>query len=182
MSWLFSRKGVEHLSKRTIYLVRHAKSSWDDDTLPDRLRPLNKRGHKNAVDMAARMAAHKVKIELMVSSPAKRALTTAHYFAEELGYDAFDISIDERMYFCGTKGMLSVLKDLPQEITKVMLIGHNPDISDLLKMLTGQKFLDPMTTANVAKLQIRLPDWKDIQAHTADLVFLDAPQKPSAVA
>lgn len=170
------------MSKKTIYLVRHAKSSWDDDTLPDRLRPLNKRGHKNAVDMAARMAALKVKIDLMVSSPAKRALTTANYFAEELGYDAFDISIDERMYFCGTKGMINVLKDLPDDLTKVMLVGHNPDISELLKMLTGQKFLDPMTTSNIAKLQMRLPAWKEIQAHTAELAFLEAPQKPSAVA
>lgn len=168
--------------KKTIYLVRHAKSSWNDENLPDRLRPLNKQGHKNAVDMAARMAALKIKVDLMVSSPAKRALTTANYFAEELGYDAFDISVDERMYFCGTKGLVNVLKSLPEDVDKVMLIGHNPDISELLKTLTGNKKLEPMSTSNVAKLQLRLSSWKELQTLNAELIFLETPDKNATVA
>lgn len=165
------------MSKKTLYLVRHAKSSWKDNTLPDRQRPLNKRGHRNAAEMAQRVADRKIRPDLLVSSPATRAQSTAQYFAREMDYPEFDIQIDERLYFCGVKGGLNTLKSLNEEIDSVMLVGHNPDISELVNYLTHSE-LEPFTTCTVAKIKLKLSSWRDIANAEAELKFLDAPNLP----
>ena len=79
---------------KTIYLLRHAKSSWDDSSLSDKQRPLAKRGLQNAPQMGARFAARDEQLEQVISSPAKRAHTTAQLFCEACGFEPRDIVVD----------------------------------------------------------------------------------------
>ncbi len=162
--------------KKYIYLIRHAKSSWKDPELADRERPLNKRGHRNAAEMSARLAHFIKHPDLIISSPAKRSLTTAHYFASELDYPAFDIQVDERLYFCGLKGELKVIKALPETVQSVIIFGHNPDISELLNFLSPEKY-EAMPTCTVAKLKLKQLLWKDIDNACAEIKFIEAPKR-----
>ena len=93
---------------KTLYLVRHAKSSWKDSSLDDRDRPLNKRGRRAAPDMGQRLAAQGHHPELIISSPANRARSTAKKIAEEIGYDPSLIRLDEALYFSGEIGRAHV--------------------------------------------------------------------------
>ena len=83
---------------KTLFLIRHAKSSWDDTALPDKDRPLNDRGKRDAPKMGKRLAKRDVKPDLILSSPAKRALTTAEIIAKKLDYKLKDIVVDDRLY------------------------------------------------------------------------------------
>jgi len=164
------------LRKKTLYLIRHAKSSWKDPELHDRERPLNKRGHRNAADMPARLHDRIGSPELIISSPAKRALTTAQYFANELDYPAVNIRVDKALYFCGIEGYLRILKNVPKEARKIMLFGHNPDISELLDYLSPSEY-EAMPTCAVAKLVIRDHTWRALGPACAEVVFIDAPKR-----
>ena len=97
---------------KTLYLVRHAKSSWKDSSLDDRDRPLNKRGRRTAPDMGQRLAAQGHHPELMISSPANRAHSTAKIIAAEIGYDPSLIHIEEALYFSGVFSMCEVVEAL----------------------------------------------------------------------
>ena len=83
---------------KTLFLVRHAKSSWDDTTLPDKDRPLNERGERDAPKMGKRLAKRDVKTDLILSSPARRALTTAKIIAKSIDYKPKKIVVDDRLY------------------------------------------------------------------------------------
>src|SRR5437899_10475758 len=98
MSGRDSRDRRTGYSMKTLFLVRHAKSSWDDTALPDKDRPLNDRGKRDAPKMGERLAKRDVKPDLILSSPARRALTTAEIIAKKLDYKRKDIVADDRLY------------------------------------------------------------------------------------
>ena len=123
---------------KTLFLVCHAKSSRDDPSLPDRERPLDERGLRDAPAMGKRLAERKIKPDLLVSSPAVRALTTAHLIADELGYARDDIAIDDRLYASSADGLLAVVRVLDNKLGSVMLFGHNPEFTDLAQRLSGE--------------------------------------------
>src|SRR5206468_6352752 len=97
---------------KTIFLIRHAKSSWDDTTLPDKDRPFNDRGKRDAPKMGKRLAKRNVVPNLILSSPAKRALKTAQIIATKLDYKLGDIVVDERLYATGADELLHVIRKL----------------------------------------------------------------------
>src|SRR5215470_8706335 len=112
---------------KTLYLVRHAKSSRDDPSLPDKERPLNKRGRRDAPRMGERLAKRDVKPDLILSSPAVRALATAEIVSRKLGYAIKDIVVDERLYGADPNDLLDVIHELGEKPKRVMLFGHNPE-------------------------------------------------------
>jgi phosphohistidine phosphatase len=160
---------------RYIYLVRHAKSSWKDKLLSDRQRPLNKRGKENAPMMAERLKERDGIPELIVSSPAKRAQMTANTLAAVIGYDSEQITTDERLYFQDMDGILEVIQDTPETANSVMIVGHNPDMTDLLNLLAGH-VTGNMPTCAIATILIK-GKWKDVRLGMADLVDYDFPKK-----
>lgn len=164
------------MPKKMIYLVRHAKSSWKDTTLTDRQRPLNKRGHRNAAELAARMAGYKIRPDLIIASPAKRALTTAQYFATDMDYPGYDIYVEERLYFCGVKGLKFTLQQLDDDINSVMVFGHNPDLSEFSNYLMKDE-IDPLPTCTVVHIESNIPHWNDINEGCASLRRIDYPKK-----
>ena len=123
---------------KTLFLVRHAKSSRDDPSLPDRDRPLDDRGMQDAPKMGKRLAKRDVKPDLLLSSPALRALTTAHLIAEEVGYKRKDIVVDDRLYASSADDLLAVIRALDKKLNRVMLFGHNPEFTDLAHRLSSE--------------------------------------------
>jgi phosphohistidine phosphatase len=160
---------------KTLYLVRHAKSSWKDQSLSDQQRPLNKRGHTSALAMGERLRKHHVEVELLYSSPALRALTTARYLADAINYDHEKIQIDSDIYFSGIDAMLQLVQECDPEINTMMLVGHNPDMTAFLNFLCGYQTSN-MPTCSIATIEFNV-EWKKIAQSDGTLVDYDYPKK-----
>ena len=121
---------------KTIYLLRHAKSSWDDPLLADHDRPLAPRGRKAAARVGAYLARQRPQPELVVCSSATRARQTCDAVTSPLaGWKA--VSVREDLYRADGVDLLAALRGLPDDIETVMMIGHNPAIADLASRLAG---------------------------------------------
>lgn len=120
---------------KTLTLVRHAKSSWKHPGLADLLRPLNRRGKRDAPRMGSRLAAQQIWPQIIVSSPAVRALTTAELMTSELDRQPAEVIIDKRIFRAYSDQLLDVIHDFDASLHHVMLIGHNPGLTDLVERL-----------------------------------------------
>lgn len=161
---------------KTLFLVRHGKSSWDNVTLSDRERPLAERGRRDAEKMSARLARRGVKLDLILSSPATRALATAQVFSRRLRGKHRGILVDERLYANQTEMLLNLLQELNGKLKRVMLVGHNPELAELAEHLSGR--LDQLPTCAVVRLKFDTKDWSDIGTLAPDKVTLKIPKKP----
>src|SRR5690606_5402432 len=115
---------------KTLILVRHAKSSWDDPSMSDFDRPLNERGKNDAPEMAKRLKDRINKIDLFVSSTAKRARRTARFFAEEYGKKKDDILLLQNLYLASAPAFLNCIMDLDDKHATVVMFAHNPGITE----------------------------------------------------
>lgn len=159
---------------KTLYLVRHAKSSWEDDALSDRERPLSKRGEKTAPQMGQRLKAAGVSVQRMISSPATRALSTAQFLASAIGYRRGAISQDAELYFEGADAMLACIQRVDDEIQTLMLVGHNPDITEFLNKLCSKRVVN-MPTCAIATILLD-SSWSDVSYHSGRLQSYDFPK------
>ena len=160
---------------KTLYLVRHAKSSWSDPSLSDRDRPLNKRGRRNAPDMGDRLVARGHRPDLIISSPAKRAFTTAKIIARKLDYAKSGIVMDESMYFAGVGGMVKMLERVDYGYQKVMIVGHNPAMTSLMNSLSGSDVYN-MPTCAIAIIGYDMASWSDLSSEDGSLLEYDFPK------
>lgn len=166
---------------RDLYLLRHAKSDWNSSADSDFERPLAKRGKKDAPLMAKWMHKHKVKIDYLISSPAERTRQTVHAVVKELNIPNKDIHFDDRVYLASVETLLVILSECPPKAEKVMLVGHNPGLEDLLRHLVEERQLPftesgkLLTTATLA--HISLPqDWSRLAQHCGKLVSFTRPR------
>jgi phosphohistidine phosphatase len=160
---------------KTLFLVRHAKSSRDDPSLPDRDRPLDERGKQDAPTMGKRLAKRDVKPDLVVSSPALRALTTARLIAEEIGYKRKDIVVDDRLYASSPDDLVAVIRALDKKLDRVMLVGHNPEFSDLAHRLSSE--IGDMPTSAIAEFSFDTKAWSDVGEVEPVKAVLDYPKR-----
>jgi len=160
---------------KTLYLVRHAKSSWKDSSLSDLQRPLNKRGLKSAPEMGQRLKIADITIDLIVSSPANRAFSTAQFLAQAIEYETSHIVQDDRLYFEGISSMLKIIQKTRPNIQSLMLVGHNPDMTSLLNRLCGYQTVN-MPTCAIATIQFD-QNWSDVVDHRGTLIDYDYPKK-----
>jgi phosphohistidine phosphatase len=160
---------------KTLFLVRHAKSSRDDPSLPDRDRPLDDRGKQDAPKMGRRLAKRDVKPDLLLSSPALRALMTAHLIAEEVGYKRKDIVVDDWLYASSADDLLAVIRALDNKLNRVMLFGHNPEFTDLAHRLSSE--IIDMPTGAVVEFNFDTMAWSDVGEVQPTKVVLDYPKK-----
>lgn len=164
---------------RELLVLRHAKSSWDDEGLPDRKRPLAKRGRRDAPRVGRWIADSGLVPDRIVSSPAVRARETVELVARELGCDPGAIELDERVYDAGPRELQAVLADCPHDCRRMLLVGHNPGLEDLLDHLAGG-LPGPaegkrLPTATLAHL--RLPDdWGALERGAGELLALVRPR------
>jgi phosphohistidine phosphatase len=160
---------------KTLFLIRHAKSSWDDSSWPDNDRPLNDRGMRDAPRMGKRLAERDVKPDLILSSPAMRALTTAEIIAKKLDYKLKDIVLDDRLYAGEADDLLNVIHKLGDKLERVMLFGHNPEVTELAHRLSSE--ITHMPTCAVAEFTFATKSWSDIGKAKLAKVALDYPKK-----
>lgn len=159
---------------RTLYLIRHAKSSWKYPELDDRHRPLKKRGESDAHIMGKLLREKGIIPGLIMSSPAKRAIDTAYIFAEELQYKAEDIVQNDTLYFSGMPQVLEVIQQIDDKFDDVLVFGHNPDTLDLVNTLSPNDF-ENVPTAGVACIQFDVDSWQDISLENGIFRWLDFP-------
>lgn len=160
---------------KTLTLMRHAKSSWANADLSDHERPLNKRGHKAAPDMASRIAerwAIDERPRLLVSSPAVRAATTANYVGQAL---ALSVQTDDRLYPFSVAQVMALIEDLDDDIPHVMLFGHNPGVSMIAQHL-GALASANMPTAAVVCMQFDVNSWAELPAQLCSDYWYDFPK------
>lgn len=160
---------------KTLFLIRHAKSSWDDAALPDRDRPLADRGRRDVAKMGRRLAERDVKPDLILSSPAMRALATAEVIAKTLDYKLKDIVVNGRLYAGQSDDLLDVIRELGNKLERVMLVGHNPELSELAHHLSSE--ITPMPTCAIAEFTFDAKSWSDIGNVKPRQVALDYPKK-----
>lgn len=161
---------------KTIYLVRHAKSSWDAPSLPDMVRPLNARGLDASEKMGKYLREQGYTADILISSPATRALHTAINIASGLGIIQDDIHTDNRLYFKGFLAMIELLRELPGEVASVMLFSHEPDIGQLAEALTGEQ-LAKFPTCAVYAVVMDLRYWELLEEHTCRKLFFLLPRQ-----
>jgi phosphohistidine phosphatase len=163
---------------KTIILVRHAKSSWDDFTVPDFDRPLNERGKRDAPVMAARLREHGQIPDLLLSSPAKRARKTARFFAETLGIDKESIQFQEELYLAEPETFAKVIAGLDDKYSCVAVFAHNPGITVFANM-TGTARVDEMPTCAMFAYTMDTDHWAKANDAKKKFLFFDQPKDPS---
>jgi phosphohistidine phosphatase len=160
---------------KTLYLCRHAKSSWADPGMADHERPLNERGRMDAPVMAAILDQRREGIELFVSSPATRALTTALIFVKAQGLDEKVLRLEPKIYEASTQALANVVAGLPAGVRKAMLFGHNPGFTDLIEWLTSED-IGNLPTCGMARIDLEVDEWAAVGRGTGSLAWLDYPK------
>lgn len=158
-----------------LFLLRHAKSSWANPGMGDRDRPLNDRGIRDAPNMAQRLMAGEIQPDLIVSSPAVRALTTAKYMAQALEFSVNDIRLDNRIYEASTARLMMVIQALDDRCDRIMVVGHNPGLTDLLNKIDGVR-IDNVPTCGIATLAFDVESWTQADIMVAQLLAFDYPK------
>jgi phosphohistidine phosphatase len=148
---------------KTLLVLRHAKSSWNDSALPDHERPLNDRGRRDAPLMGDVLRQLPLTPTMILSSDAVRAHTTAEAVAEAAGWRG-DVVLDHRLYLAGPDDIMAVLREVPDGSATVMVVGHNPGLEDLIAMLAGEPHAMP--TAALAQLALPIEHWSELDAST----------------
>jgi len=161
---------------KTLYLVRHAKSSWADMHLGDFDRPLNKRGLRDAPEMGRRLRQRGVNPEIILCSPAQRTRETAELLIREFGGTMEAVQFDDRIYEASPETLLELICTLPDSCSSAMLIGHNPSIGYLVHQLSDTG-IERMPTCAVATLQLQSHAWNDFGRDSVRLLNFDSPKK-----
>jgi phosphohistidine phosphatase len=144
---------------KTLLLLRHAKSSWKNMYLADHDRPLSKRGKRDAPRMARFLRERDLVPDLIVTSTAKRALTTAEAIAQFSGYEE-ELLVTRRLYHAWTETYIEVIRELPDHHQRIMLVGHNPGMEELVEVLTGLQ--ERMPTAALAQIELPVNQWSEV--------------------
>ena len=159
-----------------MYLVRHAKSSWEDVSLEDYERLLLNKGIKRAKKVVSHLIERGDTPDLIISSHAVRALETARIFAKNLKYPEKEIVIDENLYFSGAEAMENVVYGVSDKINRLMLVGHNPDMTNFANIFLSNK-LDYIPTSGLVCITFKTDKWQDIMMAERDIPFVIIPKK-----
>jgi len=163
---------------KRLYLVRHAKSSWKNPELDDFDRPLNKRGKRDAPLMGQRLREANVRPDLIISSPAKRARKTAKIIAAQIEYPGKKIQWTESLYAAETLILLQILHKIEDSVEQLMLVGHNPGLTQLAELLTKEQ-IDNIPTTGIFAVGLDIESWGQAAEGSGIPVFFDYPKKHS---
>ena len=148
---------------KTLLVMRHAKSSWKDSTLPDEQRPLNKRGLANAPRMGRLLWETGLVPQAILSSTAVRARQTALAVAEACGFEG-DIQFEAGLYGAPPETYLELLRAAPADLARVLVVGHNPGVELLVTELTGEE--EHLSTGAIARIELDIAGWADLNVDT----------------
>ncbi len=159
---------------KTLILLRHAKSSWKDESLQDIERPLNDRGIGATGTIGSYIRKQKIAPEVIISSPAQRARQTAELVLKSARLK-LEPRFDERIYEAGVQNLMEVVSQTANDTTSVMLIGHNPGFEELLESLTGEARRLP--TAALAYIELNIEKWSKLRNGVGHLKWLVTPKE-----
>lgn len=160
----------------TLYFCRHAKSSWADPGQDDFDRPLNERGLRDAPNMARLFKERGDPVDMIVSSPANRALTTSRYFGRELRIPDDRFVQEPLLYHANVPVIASVVARLPNELKRVMLFGHNPGFSEIVEHFSNDSAGD-MPTCGIVRIDFVADAWTELVRDLGTLVWFDYPKR-----
>ena len=163
---------------KQLLLVRHAKSSWADVMQQDFDRPLNERGEKDAPEMAKKLAKRDISIDAFISSPAKRAFSTARYFAKEFDVKKKKIIKMPELYEASVNDFYNTIGQLDDNYTTVALFSHNPGLTAFVNGLTNMH-IDDMPTCSIFAVSIQTDQWKNFKEAPKEFWFFDYPKNIS---
>jgi len=158
---------------RTLYLLRHAKSSWKETNLADFDRPLSGRGRKAAETVGSFLKDKEINLDLVVSSPAVRARQTIELVLRAAKMKP-ELRLDERIYEATAERLLEVVSQLENEHKAVLLVGHNPGMQELLLLLTGQN--EEYPTAALSKIAFKNLKWAEVGNRKGSLEWIVKPK------
>jgi phosphohistidine phosphatase len=159
---------------KRLYLLRHAKSSWSEADLADFDRPLNERGLHTAPFMGRLIRARELVPDLIVSSPARRGRETAELVRENISADV-EIQFNDTVYEASPHTLMHVVANFDERIKSAMLVGHNPGMEGLVRLLTGRN--ETMPTAALAVIGLNIDGWKTVAAGSGTLIEVIRPKE-----
>ncbi len=160
---------------KTLLILRHAKSSWKNTYLADHDRPLNKRGKQDAPRMGKLIRDEDLMPDVIISSTANRAISTAEEVALASDFEG-EIKYTRDFYHAWVDTFIDIIQNLPDEYERVMIVGHNPGLEELVGALTGQG--ERMPTAALAHIQLPIDQWQDLDEETeGELLFVFRPKE-----
>ena len=163
------------MAGKELFLVRHAKSSWDDSTISDHDRPLNERGYRNTPEMGRRLSDSGVSPDALISSTALRARTTARIIADSLGWPEERVVLDRALYHASATELQEYIGGLNDSHFSVMLFGHNPGMTSVVSHLYGLA-LDNLPTCGVVHLKFSAMRWVETSRSMPSEATIDFPK------
>ncbi len=161
---------------KTIFLIRHAKSSWEDPMLRDIDRPLNHRGLRDAPFMAEFLSNRVSRLDAILSSPANRAFTTATYFATAFGMEERTIIANEDIYEALPKTIYRIINTFPEKWSVALLFGHNPTLTMLANDFSA-KHITNVPTCGIVKIEASIDRWDDFNNRNGQLTDFYYPKQ-----
>ncbi len=161
---------------KTLYLCRHAKSSWADPGMDDFDRPLNERGLRNAPFMANVFKERGEPVDLIVTSPANRARTTARSFVTALDLHPDRFTEERAIYLAERHALAHLISKLPNSADRVVLFGHNPGFTDVLNHFSDAG-VDNLPTCGMVRIDFAVNDWQHVVKGSGTLVWFDYPKR-----
>jgi phosphohistidine phosphatase len=159
---------------KTLYVVRHAKASLKDPDISDLERPLLEKGKKRTKRIIDFLTLHRVKPDIILTSPARRAMETAQYLAKGLSCSENIIKKLTYFYSIDERALLNEFLDFPDKYKKVMIVGHNPAITNFVNFFSKKK-LDSLPTSSVACLKFKMEKWEEIESAKCTVEFVVYP-------
>lgn len=164
------------MNMKTVYLIRHAKSSWADISASDFDRNLNERGEKDAPKMAVHLR-NKIKSpDVFISSPAKRAKKTCKIFAKEFDYNTNKIIYLDDLYLASQPQILKTILSIDDKYLSVAIFGHNPGITETANSMVENVSIDNIPTCGVFAVEADCKYWQDFEKCKRTLLFFDYPR------
>ncbi len=163
--------------KRTLVLIRHAKTKPAGLLQDDYDRRLSDRGERDAPEMGRRLRQRHITPDLIIASPAKRAAQTAYAIAASVDYDESRIQWEQQLYLCTPEKFESVLSELPGEVTTVFIIAHNPGITEFANTLSPRYHIDNLPTCGMVGAHVTDGSWSDFPTSKKEVFLSDYPKK-----
>lgn len=165
---------------KTLTLLRHAKSGWDDPVARDFDRPLNPKGQRAAAMIGRHMRAEGLEFDHVLASPAVRVVETLAQVATGYGSDLAP-HWDQRLYLASEGTLLDLVHELPQGADRVLVSGHNPGLEELVLLLSGENGLRDSVevkfpTASLAEMRFEVANWADVKPGKGELIRFTRPR------
>jgi len=161
---------------KTLFIIRHAKSSWDDSVRSDFDRTLNKRGERDAPLMGMVLKQKAIMPDLIISSSAKRAKKTSLIISGQIGYKDSNIVFEKDLYLASTSEILEIIENVDDKVEVLFVFGHNPGMTDFINQFCKER-ISNLPTTGVFSMEFDMSDWKSIKSNSAQNCFFDYPKK-----